>query len=170
MAASTTNWSRRGLLKTAAAALPAWFLERQLSPAFAGERSPNARPRIALIGCGGMGMYDASLAARFGDIVAVCDVDATHLGEAAEKYKGATPSRDYRDACDSPHVDVIVNATPDHWHTLINLRAVRNGKDVYAEKPLTYTIDEGKRLMAAVRESGRILQVGSQQRSDPTFR
>ncbi|RIK88911.1 MAG: oxidoreductase [Planctomycetota bacterium] len=170
MAALTPRWSRRDLLKTTAAALPAWFVESSVRPALAAEKSPNARPRVALVGCGGMGQHDARLAKRFGDVVAVCDVDAAHLAAAAKAFKGAEKFSDYRKVCDAPNVDVIINATPDHWHTLINLRAVRSGKDVYAEKPLTLTIDEGKRLVAAVKESGRILQVGSQQRSDATFR
>lgn len=168
--AAFTPWSRRDLLKTTAATLPAWFLETSVRPLFAAEQSPNARPGVALIGCGGMGMHDASLAKRFGDIVAVCDVDAERLNAAADVYKGAERFSDFRHVCDSPKVDVIINATPDHWHTFINLRAVLSGKDVYSEKPLTLTIDEGKRLVAAVKETGRILQVGSQQRSDATFR
>src|SRR5207302_4513347 len=67
-------------------------------------------------------------------------------------------------------VAAVLNATPDHWHTLVNLAALKAGKDVYSEKPLTRTVDEGKRLVAAVRSSGRVLQTGSQQRSDPRFR
>src|SRR5580704_17594467 len=59
---------------------------------------------------------------------------------------------------------------PHHWHTLVNLAALKAGKDVYSEKPLTLTIDEGKRLVTAVRESSRVLQTGSQQRSDARFR
>jgi predicted dehydrogenase len=167
--------TRRRLLKSAvagsaAAALPSWFL-RDLAPrACAGERSPNARPQVALIGCGGMGIVDAKLAERFGDIAAVCDVDRSHAERAQETFKRATVFDDYRKVCDLSGLDVVINATPDHWHTLINLRAIRSGKDVYSEKPLTLTIDEGKRLVAAVKETGRILQTGSQQRSDHTFR
>jgi predicted dehydrogenase len=67
-------------------------------------------------------------------------------------------------------IEVIGNATPDHWHTKINIDACRAGKDVYAEKPLTFTIDEGKQLRKVVHETGRILQVGSQQRSGAEFR
>jgi predicted dehydrogenase len=117
-----------------------------------------------------MGTGDAAKAAKFGDIVAVCDVDATHLDKAQATYRKANAYHDYRKVCDRTDIDCIINATPDHWHTLINLRALRNGKDVYSEKPLTLTIDEGKHVVAAVRETGRILQTGSQQRSDKTFR
>src|SRR4029453_1667366 len=67
-------------------------------------------------------------------------------------------------------VDVIVNGTPDHWHTLVNMAALKAGKDVYSEKPLTLTIDEGRRLVEVARETKRVLQTGSQQRSDKNFR
>jgi predicted dehydrogenase len=117
-----------------------------------------------------MGTHDAGLAQKFGDIVAVCDVDESRRTKLADTFKGAKAYDDYRKVCDLKDLDVIINATPDHWHTLVNLRAIGAGKDVYGEKPLTLTIDEGKRLVAAVRKSGRILQVGSQQRSDKTFR
>ncbi len=169
------RWTRREILRStataaAAAALPSWFLEACPSEVFAEEASPNDRPTIALIGCGGMGTADALSAQRFGEVVAVCDVDAIHLDRARETFKGATGYRDYRAVCDLPHLDVIINGTPDHWHTLVNLRAVHSGKDVYSEKPLTLTIDEGKHVVSAVRKSDRILQTGMQQRSDKTFR
>ena len=67
-------------------------------------------------------------------------------------------------------IHIIVQATPDHWHTLINLAAAKAKKDVYGEKPLTLTIDEGKRLVKAVRANGIVLQTGTQQRSDKKFR
>src|SRR5438034_3066122 len=67
-------------------------------------------------------------------------------------------------------VHIIINGTPDHWHTLVNLRAVKTGKDIYSEKPLTLTIDEGKHLLKAVRQYKTVFQVGSQQRSDKNFR
>jgi predicted dehydrogenase len=167
--------TRRDVLKSAAtataiAALPKWFIESGSSRAFAQENSPNERPKVGLIGCGGMGTGDAKNALRFGDIVAVCDADRSHAERAREQFKGAKIYRDFREVCDRPDLNVIINGTPDHWHTLINLRAVRSGKDVYSEKPLTLTIDEGKRLVKAVKETGRVLQTGSQQRSDKTFR
>jgi predicted dehydrogenase len=173
---SAFRWTRRDALKGSLAALaatgvPRWFVEEQTAQLRAAdERSPNERPRLALIGCGGRGSGVAKDAQRFGDVVAVCDVDAQHRDRAREAFGAEAAHSDFRHVCDLPNVDVIINGTPDHWHTLVNLRAVRSGKDVYSEKPLTLTIDEGKRLVAAVRESGRILQTGSQQRSDARFR
>ena len=155
----------------AAAALPAWFLEESLSFAQTPEpASPNDRPGIALIGCGGQGRSDAKNARRFGDVVAICDVDEHHVADAAEEHPKAKRYSDFRKAIADNDVDVIVNGTPDHWHTLINIHAMRQGKDVYSEKPLTLTIDEGKRLVEVARQTKRVFQTGSQQRSDREFR
>lgn len=173
--------SRRAFLHRCAAlaastGLPAWFIERELSAAETppAPRGANDRPGILLVGCGGMGRGDAVNARRFGEVVAVCDVDADHVEAAAKQFTqdGRAPAkfRDFRRALEHPGVDVVINATPDHWHTLINLAAVRAGKAVYAEKPLTLTIDEGRRLVRAVREHRAVLQTGTQQRSDNRFR
>src|SRR5262245_50157504 len=165
-----STFRRREFLK-AAALLPAWFVEESRS--FAQPEKPkgaNDRPSIGLIGCGGMGRGDAKNAGRFGKVMAVCDVDSKHAGEASQMFGGAKVHKDFRKLLEDKKIDVVINATPDHWHTLINLAALKAGKDVYSEKPLTLTIDEGKRLVAAVRESGRVLQTGSQQRSDARFR
>ena len=136
----------------------------------AGWRAPE-KPKIALIGCGGMGRGDAKNATRFGSITAICDVDATHAEEVRKLYPEATVYNDFRKLLDmEKEISVVINGTPDHWHTLVNLSALKAGKDVYSEKPLTLTIDEGKRLVAAVKDSKRVLQTGSQQRSDKLFR
>jgi predicted dehydrogenase len=172
--------SRRAFLKTCAAlstatGVPAWFWERGLSAAEPTRPlSPNNRPGIALVGCGGMGQVDADLARKFGEIVAVCDVDSRHLDDAAKKFTsgGKVPAKenDFRKVMERRDVHVVITGTPDHWHTLVNLAATQAGKDVYGEKPLTLTIDEGKRLVGAVREHKRVLQTGTQQRSDARFR
>ena len=172
--------SRREFLRicsatAAAAGLPLWFVEREARAAQAPKPlSPNDRPAIALVGCGGMGRGDAANAARFGDIVALCDVDQKHLDEAAKQFSkdGQSPAKfnDFRKLLERDDVHVIITATPDHWHTLVNLGATKAGKDIYGEKPLTLTIDEGKRLVKAVRKQNTIFQTGSQQRSDPRFR
>ena len=168
--------SRRDLLKSGAAlagalCLPRWFVEETLAHAAPDEpKSPNDKPGILLVGCGGMGTGDASNASKFGNIVAVCDVDAKRLGEKAAQFKAEGKYSDFRQAIAHKGVDVVINATPDHWHTLVNIHALRSGKDVYSEKPLTLTIDEGKRLVAVARETKCILQTGSQQRSSGRFR
>ncbi len=121
-----------------------------------------------------MGRGDAKSASRFGDIVAVCDVDESHAAAAAQQFgagdKVPAQFKDFRKVLERKDVDVIVNATPDHWHTLINLAAADARKDIYAEKPLTLTIDEGKRLVKAVRKGRVVLQTGTQQRSNKLFR
>jgi predicted dehydrogenase len=175
------NISRRRFLRRCATlaamtGLPLWFITQR--EARAAETvpmpSPNDRPGIALVGCGGMGKGDAKNASRFGEIVAVCDVDRTHAEIAAKMFTvdGKVPRiySDFRKVMEDPNVHIVVNATPDHWHTLVNIAAARAKKDVYGEKPLTLTIDEGRRLVKIVHENGIVLQTGTQQRSDPRFR
>jgi predicted dehydrogenase len=146
--------------------VPYWFTSRQATAA----QSKNDRPLVGCIGVGGRGTYVAKSAARFGDVVAVCDVDRQNaekakatLGEKAEIYE------DYRKLLDRKDVEIITNGTPDHWHTAVNVAACKSGRDVYAEKPLTLTIDEGKLLCRVVEQTGRIVQVGTMQRSDKQF-
>ncbi len=162
----------------AATGVPLWYLERQ--SAFAAEApravtSPNARPGMALVGCGGAGTGDARNSLRFADCVAVCDVDSRHMNRAITRLKreGKTPPdkiRDFRDLLTRDDIDVIINGTPDHWHTLINIGAATSKKHIYSEKPLTLTIDEGKQVVKAVRQNGVTLQTGTQQRSSTRFR
>ena len=168
--------SRRGLLKAAGvsaamASLPKWFVEETLDAAEPkAPTTANDKPNVALIGCGGRGRVDAKEASKFGNIVAVCDVDDRHADGAAMQFYGAKPYKDFRKVLERDDIPIIITGTPDHWHTLVNLAALKAGKDVYSEKPLTLTIDEGKRVVEAVKKSGRILQTGTQQRSDPKFR
>ncbi|MGC3958333.1 MAG: Gfo/Idh/MocA family oxidoreductase [Verrucomicrobiota bacterium] len=174
---SRRSFLNRCAVTAAVTGLPLWFVERELALAVepvVKPASPNERPGVALIGCGGMGRGDAQNASRFGDIVAVCDVDDNHAEQAAKQFAkgGKLPSKlsDFRKVMERNDVQIIVQGTPDHWHTLINLAAAKAKKDTYAEKPLTLTIDEGKRLVKAVRNSGVVLQTGTQQRSDKKFR
>ena len=143
MASKASPLSRRQFLKTsalvaAATGLPGWFLEREQAMAASAPKrpGPNDRPGIALVGCGGMGRGDAGNARRFGDIVAVCDVDARQAEGAAKQFsdKGKSPViyRDFRKLMENQDVHIIVNGTPDHWHTLINILTVNNGRDVTA--------------------------------------
>jgi predicted dehydrogenase len=168
-------FSRREILKAggagfALAGLPRWYADEALAQDAQMPKSPNERPGILLVGCGGMGRADANNASRFGRVIAVCDVDDKHLAEATEQFKAEARYSDFRKAIAHQGADVVINVTPDHWHTLINIQALRSGKDVYSEKLLTLTIEEGKKLVEVTNQTGRILQTGSQQRSDPRFR
>jgi predicted dehydrogenase len=172
---SRRSFIKRCSLAGAAAGLPAWFIERDLAEAApTGKLGPNDRPAIALIGCGGQGRGDASNARKFGDIVAVCDVDAGHAAEAAKQFtdgdKKPVIFDDFRKVMERDDIQVIINATPDHWHSLVNIAAAKAGKDVYGEKPLTLTIDEGRHVISAVRKGKIVLQTGTQQRSGSRFR
>jgi myo-inositol 2-dehydrogenase / D-chiro-inositol 1-dehydrogenase len=183
MTAMSIQISRRSFLShcaaiAAATGLPGWFVERELSAATQMPpvpTSPNDRPGIAVIGCGGQARGDTKSAARFGNIVALCDVDESHTAAfktifTTEGGKAPDEYTDFRKVLDRKDVDIIVHATPDHWHTLINLAIADAKKDVYAEKPLTLTIDEGKRVVKAVRKHNIVLQTGTQQRSHKLFR
>jgi len=133
-------------------------------------RAKNDRPRLGLIGAGGQGSGDARGAAHFGDFLAVCDVDKRHAERAKKDRRigrdKADIYEDYRKLLDRHDIDAVIIGTPDHWHTKICIDAMKAGKDVYCEKPLTLTIDEGKKLGQVAKETGRVVQVGTQQRSD----
>jgi predicted dehydrogenase len=174
--------SRRSFLASctataAATGLPLWFIQRELAAAAevaaSPSTSPNDRPGIALIGCGGMGNGDAQNASRLGEILAVCDVDQNHVEAAARRFtrNGKAPAKfnDFRKVMERDDIHIIVQATPDHWHTLVNLAAAKAKKDVYGEKPLTLTIDEGKHVVKAVRDNHIVFQTGTQQRSSQRF-
>src|SRR5438034_4974009 len=166
--------ARRSFVKSAAAAaaataLPSWFIA-DMGPAKAATLAANDKPGIALIGCGLRGRGVAREAAMHGDLVAYCDVDDSHLAQAKELWPDAAALKDFRKLLERKDIGCVVNGTPDHWHTLVNIAALKAGKDVYSEKPLTLTIDEGKRLVQVVKSTKRILQTGSQQRSDAKFR
>jgi predicted dehydrogenase len=150
-----------------------------------GQNAPSNRINIGAIGTGrisrghdmpGVWKYDGAR------IVAVCDLDSKRMGEAKDlvnryysrqigrAYDGVTGYLDYRELLKNKDVDAVLISTPDHWHALIGIHAVAAGKDVYLQKPASLTIAEGRALSKAVQRSGRIFQIGSQQRSSPQFR
>ncbi len=174
---SRRSFFRRCAVVAASTGLPLWFVERQLAAQETGAAArpgANDRPGLALIGCGGMGKVDIKNAAAFGDVVAICDVDTRRSDEAAAALLelGQRPQAytDFRHVLERKDVHAVVNVTPDHWHTLINIAAAKAGKDIYAEKPLTLTIDEGRHVVKAVRDNRVVLQTGTQQRSMQRFR
>lgn len=128
----------------------------------------NNRMRLAGIGLGGRCRYLLNIARGLRDtqIVALCDVYRPRLAEAREKIApDATEYRDYRRLLDNKDIDGVIIGSPDHWHVPMVIDAVKAGKDVYVEKPLTRKVEEGPLVEQAVRETGRIVQVGYQQRS-----
>lgn len=162
--------TRRGFLQSslgaasAVAAAPYFFSSER-----AKAEEKNDRPNIASIGVGGMGSGDGRSASRFGNMIACADVDRSH-GEkfAANKmFEGRCQVyTDYRKILDRRDIEVVLIGTPDHWHSKIVIDALRAGKDVQCQKPLTLTIDEGKQICRVVKESGKILHIGTQQRSE----
>jgi len=162
--------SRRRFLQDVAAAGAAGILLPSASRAL-GYESPNDRPVFATIGLRNQGWAITSKSFKFADFAALADVDenvlATHV-EKVEKSQGKKPEayKDYRSVLDRKDIDAVMIATPDHWHTKIAIEAMLAGKDVYCEKPLTLTIDEGKLIEKVVKQTGRVFQVGTMQRTE----
>ncbi|MDO8587713.1 MAG: Gfo/Idh/MocA family oxidoreductase [Armatimonadota bacterium] len=173
----------------AAASLPAWFTKSaeasdddylsKLKRSKGRKIGPNDRINVAVIGPGGtrggyrQGLHDAEgIAAQEGcQMVAACDVDAQHLKEACEKFgPDCKGYKDFRELLARKDIDAVVIGTPDHWHAVICIAAMKAGKDVYCEKPLTLTIEEGQKIVKVAKETKRVFQVGSQQRSRDIFR
>src|SRR5215472_9430743 len=131
----------------------------------------NDRLRAGIIGAGGRGRYLISQFKEAGtEVGAVCDVYEPNLQAGIkEASTGAKSFRDYRKLLDDKSLDAVIVATPDHWHARMVIDAVEAGKDVYVEKPLAHKIEEGFRIIEAVRQTKRIVQVGTQRRSMELF-
>ena len=175
----STHINRRRFLKHSSLVAGAAVVARKPSLAY-GFQSANDRPRIGVVGCGSRWDQRATIAdgphglgkefPKFGDIVAVCDVDARRVERAQALVKdwldvAPDGAGDYRSVIDRDDVDVVHIVTPDHWHAKIAIEAMLAGKDVYCEKPLTLTIEEGRQLCDVWKKTGRVFQVGTQQRS-----
>src|SRR5262249_52241449 len=135
--------------------------------------APSERVRLGFVGVKNRGNqnFDALLKQPAAQVVAVCDVDKNVLAAAkarAEKANGGTclAAPDYRELLDRKDIDGVVLSTPDHWHALPTVHACQAGKDVYCEKPLSLTVAEGQVMVQAARKHNRIVQTGSQQRSE----
>ncbi|MEO8180938.1 MAG: Gfo/Idh/MocA family oxidoreductase [Deltaproteobacteria bacterium] len=175
---------RRTFLKATTGLVTAVVAPLVLPSRASGALSPNDRIRVGQIGCGRIaqahdlpGVLNSNLA----DVVAVCDVDfkrAAHgRGWVEKSYQTrqvraplVAVYRSYKELLAHSDLDAVVVSTPEHWHAELVLAAVRAGKDVYVQKPFTLTHAEGVLVRDAVQKSGRIVQIGSQQRSMPQFR
>ncbi len=131
----------------------------------------NDRVRAGIIGAGGRGRYLTGQFKEAGaEVGGVCDVYEPNLQAGLkEASTGARPFSDYRKLLEDKSFDAVIVATPDHWHARTVSDAVEAGKDVYVEKPMAHTIDEGFRMIEAVRRTKRIVQVGTQRRSMELF-
>jgi predicted dehydrogenase len=173
---NTSGSTRREFLKSTAAAgaaaAAAGFTPYFLTAARAQEASKNDRHAVGFIGTGDRLPGALTPPARqLINVLAVCDVDKKHLengNKLAESISGhpADMYEDYRKVLDRKDIDAVIITTPDHWHSKIAIEAMQAGKDVYCEKPLTLTIDEGKKICQVQKQTNRVFQVGTQQRSE----
>lgn len=184
----TYETSRRGFLKTTLTGvgmtiLPAWAAaenaEKMAEAAPQRKFGANDTIQIAVIGPGGPnGGYQQGLGVTRGiqqiqgvKIISVCDVDSAHLENADTVLGGGLKKHsDFREVLADKDVDAVVIGTPDHWHSIMCIEAAKAGKDIYCEKPLTLGLAQGRDVVNAVKRHRRVLQTGSQQRSDARFR
>jgi myo-inositol 2-dehydrogenase/D-chiro-inositol 1-dehydrogenase len=182
----TSVITRRQFLKGSAALTSTALLAPAVVPASVfGAEAPSNRITIGCIGVGRQGTADMRdfLGHPVAQIIAVCDLDSKRLENARKAvetsysrkssggpYKGCRTYGDYRELVAQPDIDAVSIVTPDHWHTLPAIAAAKAGKDIFLEKPLTLTIEEGRVLSDTVHRYNRVFQVGSQQRSDTRFR
>ena len=177
--------SRRSFLKTASGAAAAIGFPTIVPRSVFGQMAPSNRINVGAIGVGRISrVHDLPGIWQYDDvrIMAVCDLDANRVeagktlinGVYAKKtgkaYDGVTGYHNYHDLLANKDIDAVVISTPDHQHAMAGVAAVRAGKDVYLQKPASLTIAEGRYLSNAVQASGRIVQIGSQQRSTVQFR
>ncbi len=161
--------TRRGFFKTTAAlGVGYWVAGRAnaddaptaATPAVA---TPN-KVNFACIGVGGKGDSDSKDAARLANIVAICDVDEDRLAAAAQRFPNAKKFYDFRELFDemSGQIDAVTVSTPDHTHAPAAIRAMKEGKAVYCQKPLTHSIWEARRMGEVARETKVVTQMGNQ--------
>lgn len=140
------------------------------------EEFAQKRPRVGLIGTGWYGKCDLLRLIQVApvEVVSLCDVDKKMLAEAAEIVAGRQESKktprtfaDYRTMLKEKDLDIVLIATPDHWHALPMIEAAKAGADIYVQKPISVDIAEGQAMLAAARKHNRVVQVGTQRRSTP---
>jgi predicted dehydrogenase len=178
-----TLLSRRRALQSTLAWAGASVLASRADRAH-GFTNANERPRIAVVGTGSRwcqratgvdGPHGAAPEMRrLGDYTVVCDADLNRMSLASDiikEWEGVPPRAvtDYRAIIDDKNVDIVHISTPDHWHAKIAVEAMLSGKDVYCEKPMTLTIEEGKLMSQVCKETKQICQIGTQQRSNINF-
>ncbi|WP_276497971.1 Gfo/Idh/MocA family oxidoreductase [Pontibacter litorisediminis] len=160
--------SRRDFLKKSAFALASFTIVPRFVLGGKGYVPPSDQLTKGVIGVGAMGRNHFPYADT--RVVAVCDVDQNHLKKAVDMLgKGVKTFTDYRELIQMPEVDIVHIATPPHWHGIMAADAARAGKDIWCEKPMTRTIGEGKRVVEAVQQHGRIFRLNTWFRFDDVF-
>ncbi len=166
--------TRREFLKSSVVTAAAFAVPMIVPSSVFGANAPSNRITIGSIGLGsqGMGNMKGFKGKTGSQVVAVCDVDAVRREKARQiaELDENSSYNDFRDLLARDDIDAVVVGTPDHWHVPVSIAAVKAGKDVHCEKPLTLTIGGGRALADAVKRYGRVLQTGSQQRSSSEFR
>jgi myo-inositol 2-dehydrogenase / D-chiro-inositol 1-dehydrogenase len=158
LAMSQSNSRRKFLRSTAAIAAGVTIIPRQVLGR--GFIAPSDQLTKGIIGLGGMGRGHIGLAGT--RVVALCDVDQTHLAAAAKMVgNGVKTMIDYHELIAMPEVDIVHIATPPHWHGIMSIEAAKAGKDIWCEKPMTRTIGEGKRVVEAVKQHGRMFRLNT---------
>ena len=159
---------RRQIVKAGAVALTTNIFTAKL-------RGANDRPTAAFIGMGKMGRSNLGIAIKQENlqVASVCDIYDRNLNWAHEmakkKFPEAKAVKDFREILADKSIDIVCIATPDHWHPYMMIEACKAGKDVYVEKPICVTIEEGKKMVEAARKYERVVQAGTQQRSGDHF-
>ncbi len=157
--------SRRDFTKTTLASTATAFTNLRILGA-------NDRINVGLIGCGdrALSVWNSFLKQSDMNAVAVCDVFEPNMAKAATAANNKPSShKDFRKLLELKDVDAVLIGTPDHWHAIPTIYACRAGKDVYCEKPLSLTVQEGRKMVEAARKYNRVVQTGSQQRSAPHY-
>ncbi len=166
--------SRRRFLGTAGAATVAPYVVSSGVLAAPGQKGPNDKISLAVIGCGSLaeGWHFPQLAELHDVVVtAVCDVQKDRLDKAVERFKGqAKPYTDYREVLRRDDIDAVLIATPPHWHAMMAIDAAEAGKDFYCEKPMTIHVAESLAVMRAVRKHKVVTQVGTQIHARDNYR
>jgi len=185
MSKGKSGLSRRKFLQTAASSAVLLGAPTIVPSSVFGQKAPSNRINVGAIGVGRISrVHDMPSTLKYDNaqIMAVCDLDSRRVEEGkkfvndfyskktGKAYDGVTGYTNYHELLANKDIDAVLISTPDHWHAIIGIDAVEAGKDVYLQKPASLTIAEGRALSNAVQRTGRILQIGSQQRSSVQFR
>jgi len=167
-----TGSTRRQFLRTAGAAAATFMIVPRHVVAGSGQTAPSDKPNLAAIGVGGMGGADLEALAPNTNVVALCDVDSKRAADTFKKFPAAKQYQDFHQMLDEmdKSIEAVLVATPDHFHAVASMAAIRRGKHVYCEKPLAHSIHEVRTVMEAARKHKVVTQLGNQGHSFNSIR